>query len=423
MKRPVLVRGARQLLTLRGPDLPRRGSDLRNLGIIQDGAVLIVDGLIREVGPTRRLENLALAHMADEIDASGRILLPGLVDSHTHLVGGHPRLLDYEMSLAGATPDDISQAGGGLPAVVKGLQETSGYTLEGLAARVLSHCIRQGTTTIEAKSGYGVTETGELKILRTHAALNQRYDHMLVSTFFAPIRNSVQAGNYLDWVCGYMLPLIRRRRLASFADVSFEDGSFSLDDMRRYLTTAKDLGLGLKMHAGNNWSPHLAKLAVEAGVVSMGHATFLGPEEINLAAASSIIVTLLPGPSFHLGKANYPPARKLIDRGAAVALASDFNPETSPTNNMQMILSLACNQMNMTPAEAIVASTINAAHALGLSTKVGSIQAGKEADLILLDVADYREIPYYFGVNLVAATLKRGRVIYRTSEVQWTSPT
>lgn len=418
------MRGARQLLTLRGPDCPRRGSDLRNLGIIQDGAVLIVDGLIREVGPTRRLENLAQARLAQEIDASGHVVLPGFIDSHTHLVGGPPRLLDYEMGLAGATSTDIAKAGGGFPAIFKAMQDTSGYTLEARAARVLADCIRQGTTTIEAKSGYGLTETGELKILRAHSSLSEHYGN-LVSTFMAglhmPLNYVHVTTSYLDWLCSYMLPLVKRRRLATFADVACEKGRFSVEEARQYLAAAKQLGFALKMHAGEHGTMGAVKLAVEAGVVSVEHAISLSPEDIGLLAASSTIATLLPGPAFHLGTGRYPAAREFIDRGVAVALATDFNPETSPTYNMQMILSLACNKMNMTAAEAVAAATINAAHALGLASKIGSIQTGKDADLILLDVADYREIPYHFGVNLVAAAMKKGLVIYRASEVKWIS--
>jgi imidazolonepropionase len=421
MRASVLVRGARQLLTLRGPACPRRGSDLRNLGIVQDGSVLIVDGLIREVGPTRRLENLTEARQAQEIDATGRVVLPGFVDSHTHLVSGLPRLVDHEMSFASSTPDGIARAEQRLHMIFRAIQDTSGHILETRASRLLNDCVRQGTTTIEAKSGYGVTETGELKVLRAHAALNEHYAN-LVSTFMAGhYKNASQAtsaGSYLDWLCSFMLPLVKRRRLASFVDIACEEGRFSVAEARQYLARAKELGFGLKIHAGNAEG---VRLAMEAGVTSVDHAMSLDSDVIALLAASSTIATLLPGPVFHRGAEQYPSARKLIDQGAAVALASDFNPETSPTHNMQMILSLACNKMNMTPAEAFTAGTINAAHALGLASKVGSIERGKQADLIILDIADYRELPYHFGGNLVAATMKKGKVIYRASEVQWAS--
>ena len=217
MSRSILVRGARQLLTLRGPSGPHRGADLRNLGIVHDGAILIVDGVIREVGPTRRLENLAEARHADEIDANGCVVLPGFVDSNTHLISGPVRLLDYEMALAGATRAEIATAGGGFEAIYKLMQDVSGHTLEAQAARVLDECIRQGTTTLEAKSGYGVSDTGELKILRAQAALNERFGGV-VSTFMPALEipNSLGmlTGEYVNWVRAKLLPVVQRRKLA-----------------------------------------------------------------------------------------------------------------------------------------------------------------------------------------------------------------
>lgn len=421
MGKPILVRGARQLLTLRGPEGPRRGTDLRNLGIIQDGALLVVDGFIREVGPTRRLENLAEARYADELNASGRVVMPGFVDSHTHLVSGPARLIDYELNVAGASREEIVTAGGGLRAIAKTIQQSSAYALEAHASHVLAHCIRHGTTTVEAKSGYGVGEPGELKILRTHAALGKRYRD-LVSTFLATVPNCEWGDNALDWLCDCMLRLVQRRKLATFADICCGEGHFPIDAGRRYLSAAKRLGLGLKVHAGGHLAAAAVELAIEMGATSVDHAICLGDRSIELLAASNTIATLLPGPTFYLHRAAYPAARKLIDRGAAVALATDFNPETSPTYNMQTIVVLACNHMNMTPAEAIAASTINGAYAVGLADRVGSIQPGKQADVLLLDVSDYRELPYHFGVNPVSATMKSGRVICRASEVMWVRP-
>lgn len=381
---------------------------------------MISDGLIREVGPTRRLDNLNAVRGADEINASGRIVLPGFVDSHTHLVSGPLRLNDYEMRLAGASHDDIAQAGGGYPAIYKALQDVPVKTLESQAWRILQDCIRQGSTTLEAKSGYGVTETGELKILRTHAALNERIE-TVVSTFMVgrilppefPDREA-----YADQICRNLLPLVHRRKLADFVDVICEEDMFTVEQAGRILETARSLGFGLKMHTAQHWRSGGIKLGVELGAVSVDHAIYLEASDIEALAQSNTIATLLPGSVFYLGHQRYASARTMIDRGVAVALATNFNPQTSPTHNMQMILSLACRKMNMTPAEAISAATINGAHAVRRGDRIGSLEFGKQADLIILNVSDYREIPYHFGVNLVRTAIKRGRVVYEASEVK-----
>ena len=418
------MRGARQLLTLRGPNGPHRGADLRNLGIIHDGAVLIVDGLIREVGPTRRLENLAEARQADEIDADGCVVLPGFVDSHTHLIGGPARLFDYEMGLAGATRAEIASAGGGFDAIYKVMQDVSGHTLEAQAVRILGECIRQGTTTLEAKSGYGVTDTAELKILRAHATLNERFGN-IVSTFMTaleiPKDHGKLPGEYINWVRSKLLPVVQRRKLARFVDIVCDREVFSLEETSRLLLAARNLGFGLKMHAAEHANIGAVKLAVELWAVSVDHLVHVDETDIQALAGSSTIATLLPGSVFYQGGDRYAPARTLIDQGAAVALATNYNPETCPTHNMQMIISLACNKMNMTPAEAISSATINGAHAVGMGAQIGSIEVGKQADLVILDVPDYREIPYHFGVNLVRTTIKKGRPIYQASEVLWQS--
>ncbi len=422
MNRPVLIRGARQLITLHGPPGPRRGSDLRNLAIIPDGAVLIVNGVIREVGPTRRLENLTESRNAEEINAAGCVVMPGFVDSHTHLVGGPARLLDYEMHLEGASHAEIARAGGGFPAIFKVMQDATSRTLEFQAAAVVRECIRQGTTMLEAKSGYGINETGELKILRTHAALNQRFGN-IVSTFmgarYIPENTVGSSSEYLDWLCNHMLPLVKKRKFAKFVDLFCEEGMFSVEETRRFLLAARALGFGLKIHAGQYWNIGAIRLATELGVTSVDHAIYIDDDDIALLAESQTVVTLLPGAVFYLGTQRYASARAMIDRGVAVALATNYNPITSPSHNMQMMLTLACRKMHMTPAEAISAATINGAYAVGLGDRIGSIEVGKDADLILLKVPDYRELPYHFGVNVVAMTIKNGRVIYQASPVKW----
>jgi len=421
MNQVTLVRGARQLLTLRGPAGPRRGDDVRNLGLIQDGAVLIVDGLIQEVGSSRRLENLALARDAEEIDATGRVVMPGFVDSHTHLVSGPPRMLDYEMRMAGASREEIALAGGGILALSRAIGELSAHTLAAQALRSIEEAVRHGTTTIETKSGFGLTEACEIKILRVHAEL-QKQPVTVVSTFLSdriPLSDQAGPDQYLDWLCSHLLPLLKRRGLAEFVDARCEEGAFTVNQAGRYFNAARQLGLGVKMHAGRGSNTGAIRLAVEVGAASVDHVTDVSEEEAMLLTQSNTIAALLPGAVFYLGRQDYAPARMLVDRGVAVALATNYNPETSPSQNMQMTVALACREMKMTPAEALTAATINGAHALRRASTIGSLEKGKRADLLMLSVPDYREIPYHFGVNLVDLVMKNGVTLLQRSEVKW----
>jgi len=383
---------------------------MRELGIIADGAVLIRDGLIQEVGPSRRVEALTEARNADEISAIGRVVLPGFVDCHTHPVAGPVRPFEDSREPPPET-------------YWKTIQQTSQRTLETQGLRLLEDFVRHGTTTIEAKSGFGMTERGELKILRTHAALNRRTS-MLASTFMAtrwpPSESST--GEYIEWVCSHLLPMIKRRRLAEFADIYCERDLFSVGQVRRYFSVAKQLGFTPKMHAGQAANIGAVPEAVRFGAASVDHAVFVSDDDVRMLAACDTIATLLAGPVFFTGTGRYPPARRLIDGGAAVALATNYNPHTSPSHNMQMMIALACRKMGMTVAEAISAATINGAHALRRSARLGSLEHGKAADLIVLAISDYREIPHHFGVNLVDMTLRRGQVVYRRSEVRWPAP-
>jgi imidazolonepropionase len=404
-----LVRGARQLLTLRGDSGPRRGAALRELGIVPNGAVLIKDGLILDAGPARRIEKLPAARRAREIDAAGRVVMPGFVDSHTHLVFGRPRLVDYEMRLAGASYAEIAAAGGGILSSVAAVRSMTAAQLEAQARASLAAMARHGTTTLEAKSGYALDEAGELKTLRVLAKLNG--DPLdIVPTYLGahivPPEYRGQGDAYIAWIAAEIMPRIRRRKLARFVDIYCDDGAFSLEQSRRYLECARSLGFGLKIHAEQFACTGAARLAVEMGAVSADHLEQAGDEDIRALAGSNTIATLLPGSVFHLGLRTYAPARALIEAGAAVALATDFNPGTSPTCSMQMVLSLACTEMRMSPAEAIAAATINGAHALGCADRVGSLERGKRGDLLVLNVQDYRELPYYFGTNNVHTTIR-----------------
>jgi len=409
-----LVRGAIQLLTLRGDAGPRRGAAMGDLGLIARGAVLIKDGAIVDVGPARRIERLPEARRAHEIDAGGRVVMPGFVDSHTHLVFGRPRLTDYEMRLAGAAYAELAAAGGGILSSVKAVRGMSAARLEAQARQFLGAMARHGTTTLEAKSGYALDEAGELKTLRLLAKLDG--DPLdVVPTYLgahiAPPEYRGRADAYVDWMAAEMMPTIRKRKLARFVDVYCDAGAFTLEQSRLYLESARRLGFGLKIHAEQFARTGAVRLAVELGAASADHLEQAGHEDIRALAQSNTVATLLPGSVFHLGLRTYAPARKLIEGGAAVALATDFNPGTSPTYSMQMVLSLACTEMRMSPAEAIAAATINGAHALRMADRVGSLEPGKQADLLVLNCSDYRELPYYFGGNNVYQTIKRGRIL------------
>ncbi|MGH9664550.1 MAG: imidazolonepropionase [Bryobacteraceae bacterium] len=420
MGNAILVRGARQLLTLRGPSGPRRGDALNNLGLIDDGSLLIVNGVIRDVGPTRRVENLALARNAAEIDAHGRVVMPGFVDSHTHLVSVAPALAQFERDFIGPRkPEEIEARAA--RASVKGVRETPARKLKAQAAATLRKCLRHGTTTVEAKSGNGLNEGAELKILRVMAALAE-HPFEVAPTFFAQAigpEYEASPDDYVGWLCDDMLPLLRRRKLAEFVDVCCDSGGLSAQQARRTLRAAQELGFPIKVHAGQFSAQRGVAMAVDLGAVSVDHLVFADPQDADLLAESQTVATLLPCASFHLASRPYPAARRLIDRGAAVALASNYGPASTPGYNMQMALSLACREMKMTPAEAISAATINGAHALRRAHRIGSLEIGKDADLILLEASDYREAAYQFGSNLACLTMKRGEIVYNSSEARW----
>ncbi len=408
MAKPILIRNARQLLTLHGLATPRRGNALRELGIICDGAVLIRDGLIREVGPSRRVEALAEARNADEIDAGGCVVLPGFVDSHTHLVTGAKRPADGDGLQPRPEPWGTT------------IQQTSQRTLEARGLAVLEDFVRHGTTMIEAKSGFGFDQAGELKILRTHAALNRRTS-LLASTFMGTLwlPPDASSADYIEWMCSSILPLLKRRRLAEFAGICCEPNVFSVEQARRYLSVARQLGFIPKMHTGQAPNPGAVEEAVRLGAATVDHVVFVNDNDVEMLAGSHTIATLLPGPVFFTGSGRYAPGRQLIDAGAAVALATGYNPYTSPSQNMQMTIVLACRKMGMTAAEAISAATINGAHAVRRAASRGSIEHGKAADLMILRIPDYREIASHFGVNLVETALLHGSVVFQRQKVNW----
>ena len=416
MSGTLLVRGARQLITLRGSAEPRRGAALKELGIIRDGALLIEDGRIVEVGLSRRVENLARVRRPQELDVTGHVVMPGFVDCHAHLVRGVAWMDDGEAGIAG-TGDEPAR---GTDSTFQGLRNASAKRLEARTRQLVNAMARHGTTTLEAKSGHGLDARGELKILRVQAKLNGA-PLDIASTLLTPrslsAKHAGDPAGYLAWMCAELLPAIRRRALARFAGLRCGEGGFNMEESRLYLETARGLGFQLKIHASRCAAADAVRLAVEARAASVEHLHDAGPTDVDLLARSNTMAVLLPGDAFQDGSGPCSFARQLIDGGAAVALGSNFNPGGRSTYSMAAIVALACAHLGMSPAEAICAATFNAACVIGSGAVAGSLEVGKPADLIVLNASDYREIPYHFGVNLVNRTVKHGVTIYQEGKV------
>ncbi len=412
----LLVTGCAELLTLRGT-VPRRGAAaMRDLGILRDGAIFIHGDRIAAVGPRRGIESLPEARHAEKLDLGGRVVLPGFVDSHTHLVFSESRVGEYEQRISGKSYQEIARNGGGILSSVKALRRSSPHALAVRASSYLEKFAQHGTTTIEAKSGYGLDWGGEAKILHLLSELHQSQPLDVVRTFLGahvvPPEYRRRPGEYVDLLVRRWIPSVATAGLAEFCDVYCDRGAFTLPQARRILKAARACGLVPRIHAAQIERTGAARLAIELQAASADHLDRIKAADVRALALSNVACTLLPGCNFHLGLPQRAPARHLLDAGAVVALATDFNPGTSPTVSMPMILSLACDQLRMTPAEAISAATINPAYSLRVHDRCGSIEVGKYADLAVFDVADHREIPYHFGVNLCSMTMKRGVVIH-----------
>jgi imidazolonepropionase len=410
-----LITGCSELLTLRG-SVPRRGRALAELGLIRDGALLVHGDRITAVGPRRRIERLKEARQAEKLDFGGRVVLPGFVDSHTHLIFPSSRAAEYEQRISGKTYAQIARSGGGIHSTVKKLRLASSSSLRERASAHLRQFAAHGTTTLEAKSGYGLDWKSELKILDILQQLHQEQPLDIARTFLGahvvPPEFRSRPDAYVDLLVKRWIPTVATAGLAEFCDVFCDRGAFTLAQARRILEAGRACGLVPRIHADQLVRTGGARLAIELHAASADHLENVDAGDIRALALSNVVCTLLPGCCFHLGLGHFAPARQLIDAGAIVALATDFNPGTSPTLSMAMILSLACTQMRMTPAEAIAAATINPAYSLRLHDRSGSLEVGKYADLAAFDVAGYREIPYYFGVNLCSLTMKRGAIIH-----------
>lgn len=418
MSSSLLLTNIGQLLTLHLPNAKpgaRRGSDLRELGIIKNGAVLCVGGKVVSVGSTKdALRDPFIKKnrkQITEIDCSGKAVLPGFVDSHTHPVFVNPRLVDFEKRIEGASYEEIAAAGGGIRSSVDGVRKAPRAALAARVMAVVRDMAAHGTTTVEAKSGYGLTLDAELKSLEAIKTAGRNWPGTIVPTLLGahvvPKEFQSRPKEYVALVCDEMIPQAARRKLAQFVDVFCDTGAFSAQETEQIFTAAQKHGLAVRAHMGQLSETRLEPL-LQFHPASLDHMDHVHEADIRALAATDTVATLVPGANYFLGLKDYPNARKLINAGVAVSLATDYNPGTSPTISMPMAMSLACTHMKMSPGEAIAAATINGAWALRLAERKGSIEPGKDADLAIFAVEDYREIPYWFGANRCAQTVIGG---------------
>jgi imidazolonepropionase len=400
-----------QLVTLAGANRPRVGAELRGLAIIQDGAMLIREGRIGAVGSRRDIEAL-LDNDTQIIDAGGRVVTPGFVDAHTHLVFAGNRADEFEMRCSGITYQEIARQGGGIRSTVRRTREASESDLLATSQKHALWFLRGGTTTIEAKSGYGLTVEAELKILRVVRETEETTPLRCVPTFLGahevPDEFIGRTGAYVDLVIGEMLPLVALHKLASFCDVFCEPHIFDQHAAAQILEAARRLGFGIRIHGDQFSCSGGALLAAHLGAATADHLEHTDAPSIAALAAARVQPVLLPGSVYSIGSRHYAPARAMIEAGLGVVLATDFNPGSSPIASMPVVMSLACTQMKMTPAEALTAATINAAWSLNLAGEVGSLEQGKSADFVIHEASDYREIPYFLGTQRPAMVFARG---------------
>jgi imidazolonepropionase len=407
-----------QLLTLSASSPtpgPRRGADLKELGIIDDGAVLSLGGKIVSVGTTKDARRdpwlKKQGKKVVEIDCSGKVVLPGFVDSHTHPVFVSARLVDFEKRIEGASYEQIAAAGGGIRSSLDGVRQAAKSALAAKVLHTLRDMARHGTTTVEAKSGYGLTVESELKSLEAIRAAASLWPGTVVATLLGahvvPQEFKGRSPKYVEIVCKQMIPQAAKRKLAQFVDVFCDKGAFTADETEQIFAAAEKSGLSVRAHLGQLSETAIGPL-LRFNPASLDHMDQVSENDVSELAKRDTVATLVPGANYFLGRKHYPHARHLIDAGVPLALATDYNPGTSPTVSMPMAMSLACTHMKMSPAEAIAASTINGAWALRVNQRKGSIEPGKDSDLAVFAVDDYREIPYWFGANHCAVTVLNG---------------
>ena len=411
---PFALMNCSQLITLGGVNRPRVGAEMRELAIIPDGAMLVRGSRIEAVGSRKEIEAV-LTSDAQIVDAEGRVVTPGFVDAHTHLVFAGNRADEFELRCSGITYQEIARQGGGILSTVRRTRAATEDELLAIAQKHASWFLRGGTTTIEAKSGYGLSVEAEMKILRVVRETAKTTPLRCVPTFLGahevPEEFLGRTDAYVDLVMKEMLPRVAEQKLASYCDVFCEPHIFNQQAAGRILEAARELSLGLRVHADQFSCSGGAMLAASLGAATADHLEHTDAASIAALAAAHVQPVLLPGSVYSIGSKHYPPARTMIDAGLAVVLATDFNPGSSPVASMPVVLSLACTQMKMTPAETITAATINAAWSLNLGGEVGSLEPGKSADFVIHEANDYREIPYFLGTQRPAMVFARGERI------------
>ena len=408
------IKHASELVTCKGT-APKHGKEMSDIGIIEDGAVLVEDGIIKQVGTTTELD--AVVHEADceVIDATGKTVMPGFVDSHTHYIFGGYRADEFTWRLKGDDYMSIMERGGGINATVRPTREATEEELVEIGRERMNRMLEFGVTTVEGKSGYGMDKDCEIKMLRAMKKLNEEHPVDVVSTFLGP--HSVlpewkgKERAFIDYMLTEVMPAVKEEDLAEFADIFTEKGVFNAEDTAYYLKKAKELGFKLKAHTDEMFPIGGTEVAVKEGAFSCDHLLKVTDEGIDLLAKGNTIATLLPCTAFCL-KEPFAPARKLIDSGCAVALASDLNPGSCFTNNIPLIVALGCIHMNMSIEEVITALTINGAAAIDRADRIGSIEEGKQADIVMLKYPSVNYMPYHTAINLVEKVIKKGQTVY-----------
>ena len=408
-----------QLVTLAGPARPRVGGEMRDLSIINQGALLVRDQQISHIGPRREIDPFITSD-CEVIDAGNRVVMPGFVDAHTHPVFAGTRVNEFEERATGVTYQEIAASGGGIQSTVRATREASQDELVRAGKRYANWFLRCGTTTVEAKSGYGLTLEDEIKILRAIKQLNHESPLRYVPTFLGahdvPPEYRLRRDQFVSLVIEEMVPRVSAEKLAEYCDVFCEQKVFTVDESWKILSAARCHGLGLRIHADQLSLSGGARLAAELGAVTADHLEHVDAEGIRALKSGGVQPVLLPASVYALGSTGYPPAREMIDADLPVVLATDFNPGSSPTPSMLMVLSLASTHLKMTAAESITAATINAAYSLNRGAELGSLEAGKSADFVIHDCEDYRELAYFFGVEHPQAVYVEGEKILSSKE-------
>jgi imidazolonepropionase len=410
----LLIQNAKEVVTVSSPGKQvKRAAEMRDLGVIERGSIFVKDGIIEWVG--REVDRaIEISPETNILDASDTVVLPGFVDSHTHLVFAGSRENEFALHTEGKTYQEIAEAGGGIWSTVKEVRAATKKELKRSAEKRLDEMMKHGTTTVEIKSGYGLDMDNEIKMLEVINDLEKEHYMTVVSTFLGahavPPKYGKNSGEYVRFLLDKLIPYVGKKRLARFSDVFCENGYFNALQGEHLLSEGKRYGMQPKVHADELSASGGAELAAKVGAISADHLECVSEKGINALKEANVIATLLPGVSFFLGH-GYAPARKLIDAGVPVALASDFNPGSCMSFSMPMMMTIACTQMRMTPEETITACTLNGAAALGLSNMLGSIEVGKFADLAIFSVPNYRYVPYHFGVNLLSKVIKKGVIL------------